>query len=104
MNGPRVCTDIVEVYVFRRPGARGESGRGFAARLSDIEFLQLRRCQGVMAGSWQPVMGHVREGETATQAAVRELQEETGYSVSKGLVGLWQLELVNTYLWPNKML
>lgn len=62
-----------------------------------MEFLQLRRSQGVMSGSWQPVMGHIQEGETAVGAALRELAEETGYRPGSGLVGLWQLELINTY-------
>ena len=69
MAGPSVRTDIVDVYVFRH-GATG--GRG------DVQFLQMRRCHGAMAGTWQPVMGHVEEGETATETAARELAEETG--------------------------
>lgn len=49
-------------------------------------------------------MGHVEDGETATEAAVRELAEETGWDWSaKGLPatrnirGFWQLEALNTY-------
>ena len=54
MPGPQMRTDIVDVYVFRRPSLDA----GAAA-----EFLQLRRISGAMAGSWQPVMGHVEAGE-----------------------------------------
>jgi 8-oxo-dGTP pyrophosphatase MutT (NUDIX family) len=50
-----------------------------------------------MIGGWHPVMGHVEEGETATQAALRELAEETGYTPARGVIGFWQLEPVNSY-------
>ncbi|MCE9589471.1 MAG: NUDIX domain-containing protein [Planctomycetes bacterium] len=85
MPGPKVRTDIVEVYVFRRV-AQGA-----------VEFLQLRRSKGAMVGSWQPVMGHIEEGETAAAAALRELKEETGYAVGSGLIAAWQLETVNAF-------
>jgi len=93
MAGPSVRTDIVDVYVFRH-GAAG--GRG------DVQFLQMRRCHGAMAGTWQPVMGHVEEGETATEAAARELAEETGWECqphasTSPVLGFWQLEPVTTY-------
>jgi 8-oxo-dGTP pyrophosphatase MutT (NUDIX family) len=90
MTGPRLCTDIVDVYVFRRFGAAPAS--------ANVQFLQLRRSVGVMDGSWQPVMGHVEEDETATLAAGRELAEETGFGAQAGAVlGFWQLEGVNAY-------
>src|SRR4051812_5160568 len=82
---PAVRTDIVEVFVFRRLVGHG------------VEFLQLRRTPAPLAGSWQPVMGHVEPGETATAAALRELREETGYAPGSGLLRFWQLELVNTF-------
>lgn len=96
MPGPRLLTNIVEVFVFRRvPRPSGPAG------LADIEFLQIRRTRDPMAGAWNTVMGHVEEGETAMQAAVRELREETGYAKQgtggRELLNLWQLEIVNTY-------
>ncbi len=85
--GPRVRTDVVDVYVFRRREGR-------------VEFLQLRRVGEPLGGTWQPIMGHVHEGETATDAAVRELQEEAGMrarEVGVDVVGLWALDQVHPY-------
>ena len=109
MAGPVIRSDIVEVYVFRRTRPTGAMG-------DRVEFLQGRRAKGHLKGTWQPVMGHVEEGETATAAALRELAEEAGYSLAPGkprgdgtgglsdahktiggLIGLWQLENLNTY-------
>lgn len=82
--GPPIRSDIVDVYVFRR-GAAG------------LEFLQMRRCKGRLAGTWHPVMGHIEPGETAVQTALRELQEETGYAAGTGLLAFWHLEKINLY-------
>lgn len=87
MPGPTIRTDIVDVYVFRI------SGGGCAG----VEFLQARRAKGKMTGTWQPVMGHVKAGETAVQTALRELAQETQYQPNAGLIGMWQLESVNTF-------
>lgn len=86
MAGPPIRSDIVEVYIFRR----------LAERRSP-EFLQMRRARGALSGTWQPVMGHIEEGESAPQTALRELAEETGFRPGPGMLGFWQLELVNTY-------
>lgn len=89
MPGPRVLTHIVEVYVFCRSVERD----------GPLSFLQLRRSRQPMVGSWQPVMGHIEEGETAVNAGLRELKEETGLSPRTDALGqcVWQLEAVNTF-------
>lgn len=81
--GPRIRTDVVDVYVARR-GALG------------LEFLQLRRARDPLRGSWQPIMGHIEAGESAVQAAKRETKEEVGLERSAAL-GLWQLEQVHPF-------
>jgi dATP pyrophosphohydrolase len=81
MAGPKLRTDIVDVYVFRRSAQ------------ARIEFLQMRRSAGALLGTWHPVMGHVNDGETAVQTAARELTEETGFVANQ----MWQLEQPNIY-------
>lgn len=77
----RLRADHVQCYVVRNLAAGGE-------------FLQLRRRQGDILGeTWQCLHGGVREGETAWQAALRELEEETGlYPIE-----FYQLDTVNTF-------
>src|SRR3954452_10256127 len=59
--------DMVNCHIVR-PGPDGRLG----------EFLQLRRAAGDYgAGMWAIVRGKIEAGETAWQAALRELKEET---------------------------
>ena len=46
------------------------------------EVLLLRRASGAFTGAWTFVMGGVEDGERATDAARRELLEETGLSAT----------------------
>ena len=105
-SGPRIRSDIVEVMVFRTTASPGP------------ELLQIKRARDPLKDTWQPVMGHIEPGETAVQAALRELREETGLagtdtppataptavpsslpraSVPSPLLGLWALEQVHPY-------
>ncbi|MCY3567415.1 MAG: NUDIX domain-containing protein [Chloroflexi bacterium] len=72
---PRIRSNIVAVYVVR-PAPRGDS----------IELLMLQRPDSHrFARAWQTVGGHIEErrGETAWQAALRELDEETALPVER---------------------
>jgi 8-oxo-dGTP pyrophosphatase MutT (NUDIX family) len=89
-NGPRLRSDVVDVYVFRRVGTCG------------AEFLQLRRAKPPMEDTWQPVMGHIEPGENAVAAALREAAEEIGLlQADPAFVGLWALEQVWPYYLPS---
>jgi len=88
---PRIRTDIVDVFVFHRLPAAPTA-----------RFLQMRRATEPARGSWQPVMGHIEGDETALHAACRELLEETGYGVERGIVDMWQLERVNTFFMASR--
>lgn len=84
-GGPRLRSDIIDVYIFRRVGPSASS--------RDVQVLQLLRTSDPLAGTWHPVMGHVEAGETATDTAVRELAEEVGLaSDSRDVLGFFALE------------
>jgi dATP pyrophosphohydrolase len=77
----RTLASIIDCYPFRRTPA-------------GVEFLLLLRAPGRrLAGVWQVVHGKIESGETAVQAAIRELREETGLSPQ----AMWHLEFVNTF-------
>lgn len=78
---PALRADLIDCYVFRRS-------------TSGVEFLMLqRRPDDELGGTWQAVHGKVEPGESAVQAAIRELREEAGLTP----VGFWQIDHVNTF-------
>jgi dATP pyrophosphohydrolase len=76
-----IRADGVAVYVFRRTPL--------------FEFLQIRRSAktGEYQGSWQTVYGGIEKGETAVEAALRELREETGLKP----INMWQVEYLESF-------
>jgi 8-oxo-dGTP pyrophosphatase MutT (NUDIX family) len=81
-----VRVSLVDVYVLRGAG-------------TSLECLVLRRAQGGRCpGSWEAVHGHIEPGETPTDAARRELAEETGLVPDR----LYNLSRVETFYQHRK--
>ena len=83
-----VRADGVAVYVWRR------------AMDGSVELLQIHRSEatGEYQHSWQIVYGGIEAGETAVQAATRELREETGLAPR----AMFQVEYVETFYFRPK--
>lgn len=63
--------EFVDLYVLR-------------GRQETLEVLALRRAEsGRSPGSWETIHGTIEEGETAVEAALRELREEAGLSAER---------------------
>ncbi len=98
--GPRVRSDIVDVYIARvsEPArvSRSHDYESPDTRIpASIELLQIKRARDPLAQTWQPVMGHIETGETAIAAALREVREEVGLDVHSDMcTGMWALEQV----------
>lgn len=84
---PEVVSDIIEVCVFRRRG-------------SECEVLLLRRApdETLYPGVWQIVTGSIDRGESAVDAARRELAEETGLLP----VRFWTVPWVSSFYEPAR--
>jgi 8-oxo-dGTP pyrophosphatase MutT (NUDIX family) len=70
---------------------RGPGGEPGPVERDPIELLQLHRARDPARGTWQPVMGAIDPGETALDAALRELAEETGLQ-RETMLGMWALD------------
>jgi 8-oxo-dGTP pyrophosphatase MutT (NUDIX family) len=65
------------------------------------EILLIRRAPGrILPGLWQCVSGSVEPGERIALAALRELQEETGFA-GDAIEGFFDLDLVNQFHEPS---
>jgi len=82
---PDVVSSLVEVVVFR-------------FREDHPEYLLMRRSPGqrVYPNVWQFVTGKVRKGERGTEAALREVREETGFTP----LHFWVVPFVNSFFDP----
>ena len=71
--------DLVECWVFRvAPRSGPGDGRPDAERL---EILLIRRSASrIFPGLWQCVTGGIEPGERVPDAAIREVEEETGFA------------------------
>lgn len=96
--GPRIRTNMVTVYLFRRP----QSARG--GDVEATEFLQLRRTftrASFMSGTWQPVSGGIEVGEMAVETAFREAFEEVRLC-GPDVLGAWHVDQVRPFLIPSR--
>ena len=82
---PGVAVPLVSVYCF-------------CITPQGPEYLLLRRREGIdrLGGTWQVVHGGIDPGETAVQAAWREVREETGAQP----IGFWELDYVEAHYNP----
>lgn len=64
-----------------------------------VEVLLLRRVPGrVLPGLWQGVSGLVEDGESITEAALREIREETGFG-DDVIEAFYHLDYAAEFLW-----
>ncbi|MFW5653355.1 MAG: NUDIX domain-containing protein [Planctomycetota bacterium] len=95
--GPRIRTNMVTVYILRRPNPDDVTG---------TQFLQMRRTfsrGSFMNGTWQPVTGGIEPGESAVAAAFREVEEETGLN-RETVMMMWHVDQVRPFYLPSKNL
>ena len=70
----KIVVRVIDAYVFN------QTKKG-------LKFLLLKRAKTRMYEHlWQGVAGKIEKGETASQAAIRELKEETGFEPKRMFV------------------
>jgi 8-oxo-dGTP pyrophosphatase MutT (NUDIX family) len=80
--------DLVDCWIYRAGAARPE-------------VLLIRRAAGrILPGLWQCVSGSIEDGERVTEAALRELREETGFD-HDSIEAFYDLDLVNQFHEPS---
>ena len=83
--------DLVDCWIFRVPG-------GGAVK---AEVLLLRRAPArILPGLWQCVSGSFEPGERIAAAALREVEEETGFG-PRVIETFYDLDLVNEFHEPS---
>jgi dATP pyrophosphohydrolase len=81
----KIISNLIETHIFRKT----EKG---------IEFLILKRAEDqIYPGIWQMVSGKIKDNEKAFEAAVREVNEETGLKPLK----IWSAPKVNSFYSAN---
>jgi NUDIX domain. len=80
--------DLVDCWVFRDGP-------------SDLEILLFRRAPGrILPGLWQCVSGSLEPDERVAAGAIRELAEETGFTL-ESILAFYDLDLVNQFHEPS---
>jgi 8-oxo-dGTP pyrophosphatase MutT (NUDIX family) len=81
--------DLVDAWIFR------------VAEGSEPEILLIRRSPGrILPGLWQCVSGSVEPDERVARAALREVEEETGFGPDE-IEAFYDLDLVNQFHEPS---
>ena len=85
--------DLVDCWIFRVVHS--------ARDVPSTEVLLLRRAPGrILPGLWQCVSGSLEDGDRVAIAALRELDEETGFG-PEGIEAFYDLDLVNQFHEPS---
>ena len=85
--------DLVDCWIFRVVRS--------ARDVPTTEILLMRRSPGrILPGLWQCVSGSVEADERVARAALRELQEETGFG-QEDVEAFYDLDLVNQFHEPS---
>jgi 8-oxo-dGTP pyrophosphatase MutT (NUDIX family) len=72
-----------------------------ASASREVEILLIRRAPGrILPGLWQCVSGSIEPGERVALAALRELEEETGFG-TEAIEAFFDLDLVNQFHEPS---
>ena len=81
--------DLVDCWIFRIAADRG------------LQTLLIRRAPGrILPGLWQCVSGSIEAGERVALAALREVEEETGFGPA-AIEAFFDLDLVSTFHEPS---